>query len=82
MLYDRKTLGRLAIIFGISTFSYGIAGIAATHARDQLMARLQMRHDMQSQLDGLRMAADGTRIRDAARKMQIEGTTESVDHSN
>jgi hypothetical protein len=87
MTYDRKTLGRLAVVFGISTFGYGIAGIAATHARDHLMARLQLRHDMQGLRDGSGVGVDGVRIRVAARKMQIEdmtgseGTTASIDHS-
>jgi hypothetical protein len=81
MTYDRKMLGRLAFVFGISAFSYGIAGIVATHARDQLMTRLQMRHEMQSQRDGSSIGADGVPIRVAAGEARIEGATGSIDQS-
>jgi len=69
MPYERKALGRLAIVFGIAAVSYGIAGFVATQARDQLMARLEMRQETQGQLDGLRL---GTRS--AARKANSEST--------
>jgi hypothetical protein len=81
MTYDRKMLGRLAIVFGVSTFSYGVAGIVATQARDHLMARLQMQHEMQSQRDGSRIGAEGVRISAAASKMQNESVTGSIDRS-
>jgi hypothetical protein len=51
MLYDRKTLTRLVLVFGISTMSYAIAGLAATQARDHLLARAQMLHDMHRHID-------------------------------
>jgi hypothetical protein len=75
MTYDRKMLGRLAIVFGISTFSYGIAGIVATHARDQLIARVQMQQEMQSQSAGSGIAAERVGVSDAS---QIDGPTGSI----
>jgi hypothetical protein len=43
MPYCRKELSRLALVFGISAASYGVAAILATHARDNLIAHLEMR---------------------------------------
>jgi hypothetical protein len=51
MLYDRKALTRLVLVFGISTVSYATAGFAASQARDHLLARAQMLHDMHHQMD-------------------------------
>jgi hypothetical protein len=50
MLYDRKALTRLALVFGISAVSYATAGFAASQARDHLLARAQMLHDMRHQI--------------------------------
>jgi hypothetical protein len=43
MPYCRKELSRLAVVFGISAASYGAAAILATHARDNLIPRVEMR---------------------------------------
>jgi hypothetical protein len=50
MFYDRKALTRLVFVFGIATVSYTAAGFAASQARDHLLARAQMLHDMRHQI--------------------------------
>ena len=52
MFNDRKTAARLFVVFGISAVSYAVAGIAATHARDHLLARAEMLHELRYQATG------------------------------
>jgi hypothetical protein len=60
MLYDRKSVIRLTLIFGVAAASYATAGIAATHARDHLLARAKMLHDLRHQAVGAEPVASLT----------------------
>jgi hypothetical protein len=62
MLYDRKSLIRLTLIFGVSTASYIAAGIAATHARDHLLARAKVLHDLHRQAVDPAASFNATRV--------------------